>query len=98
VQFRTIQRADLLVAITTPPAVIMAVINDRLTILLIAAAAVAAIRAVFVRTVVVALKAGQAQPMHHRQPVHRRHLALVHDLAERRESREMAALGIRDLY
>lgn len=70
----------------------MAVIHDRLTILLIAAATVAAIRAVFVRTVVVALKAGQAQP------VHRRHLAPVHDLTERRESREIAALGVRDLY
>jgi hypothetical protein len=94
VQFRTIQRADLIVAILIPPAVVAAIIGDKLPNLLITAAAVAAIRAVFLRSVLVALKAGQAQP-----PRGRRHLAPVHDLTAHRESRELVApdLGVNDL-
>lgn len=87
-QLGTIQRADLAVAIITPPAIIAAVMNEKLTMLLLTAAAVAAIRAVFIRSVLVALRAGQA-PQH-------RHLAAVHDLAEHREARETTRSELAD--
>lgn len=86
VQFRTIQRADLIVAVLIPPAVIAAVLGDKLPNLLITAAAVAAIRALFVRTILAAYKAGQTQP--------RRHLATVHNLAGHRRTSQMASSGL----
>lgn len=89
-QFRTIQRADLLVAILTPPAVILAVINSKLTILLIAAASVAAIRAMFIRSVLTAFRASPHQPG-------RRRLATVHELADLRKERELASSEVADL-
>lgn len=91
-QFRTIQRADLLVAILTPPAVILATINGKLTILLIAAATVAAIRAMFVRSVLTAFRVSPGQT----GAGHRR-LATVHDLADLREARELASSEVADL-
>lgn len=87
VQFRTIQRADLVVAVLIPPAVIAAVLGDKLPNLLITAAAVAVIRAVFVRSILTAYKAGLNQS------------ATVHDLADRRRSLELVtpAPGAGDL-
>lgn len=89
-QFRTIQRADLIVAVLIPPAVIAAVLGDKLPNLLITAAAVAVIRAVFVRSILTAYNAGLNQ---------RDRSATVHDLADRRRSLELVtrAPGAGDL-
>lgn len=91
-QFRTIQRADLLVAILTPPAVILAVINGKLTMLVIAAASVAAMRAMFIRSVLTAFRASPG-------PTYggRRRLGTVHDLAAHREARGSASSEVADL-
>lgn len=77
-QFRTIQRADLIVAVLIPPAVIAAFLGDKLPNLLITAAAVAAIRAVFLRSILTAYKTGVGQSADR--------AATVHDLADRRRS------------
>lgn len=86
-QFRTIQRADVLVAILTPPAIIGAVLGDKLPNLLIAGAVIAAVRAIFVRSVLAAYRAGGAS----RPP--RRRLASVHSLANHRIAQEDAGAG-----
>lgn len=89
-QFRTIQRADLIVAVLIPPAIIAAILGDKLPNLLITAAAVAVIRAVFIRTILTAYKTGLGQ---------RDRLATVHNLADRRRSLELVPtdLGAGDL-
>lgn len=89
-QFRTIQRADLIVAVLIPPAVIAAVLDGLLPNLLIIAAAVAVIRAIFVRSILTAYKTGLDQ---------RDRSATVHDLADRRRSLELVPsdLGAGDL-
>lgn len=89
-QFRTIQRADLIVAVLIPPAVIAAIIGDKLPNLLITAAAVAVIRAVFVRSILTAYKTGLGQ---------RNQSATVHDLADRRRALQLVPsdLGASDL-
>lgn len=91
VQFRTIQRADLLVAITAPPAVILATVNGKLTILVIALASVTAIRAMFIRSVVVAHRAALGQ-----SSGSRRRLATVHDLGAHRGMRDSVEIGAGD--
>lgn len=76
--FLTIQRADIIVAVLLPPAVIAAWLDDKLTNLLITAVAVAALRAILLRSVVAAYKAGSA-----RGKSGPPHLAAVHDLPRR---------------
>lgn len=76
--FVTIQRADIIVAVLLPPAVIAAWLDGKLTNLLITAVAVAALRAILLRSVVAAYKAGVA-----RGKPGPPHLAAVHDLPSR---------------
>lgn len=91
-QFGTIHRADLLVAISVPPAIIAAALNNKLTVLLITAAAVAAIRAIFIRSVMTAYQAGERSHIDRRRGGDRRQsdrqrLAVVHDLSDRSGTR-----------